>query len=59
MPADDITVPIAIRIPKPLIDRAETIAKGRVLSKLDIIRLAIEQGLPVVAEMMGAENEPK
>jgi len=58
---EDPTMPLTIRVPKSLLDRAEAIASeselSSVVSKLDVIRLAIEKGLPIAAEMMSVKPD--
>ena len=57
-PPENVTLPISIRVPKSLVDRADEISSANtVLTRLDILRMAIEKGLPMVAEMLGDKTE--
>ena len=53
-PTDNMTIPISIRVPKRLIVYADDIAAANaVLTRLDILRISIDKGLPLVADMLG------
>ena len=59
-PPENVTIPISIRVPKSLVDQADEISStNTVLTRLDILRMAIDKGLPLVADMLGGSPTAK